>query len=234
MKRNATVSPLLRLPSEIRNRIYGFVFGVHRLYIDYNPHEHNYKIIEGRREKIHVPGGLYHFAGVGLDEKICIGLLRVCRQTHEEAALLPYTLNTFYFANSWVHRRFGKESKPVQKRAIRNWWYMSTATSLRVQESRRAHLAKSWSRTLESNESRSRAPEVDESLSKARKRERWILAKALEVDESRSRARKRERWMSAEGSEVKESRSRAPELDEPPRARKWEQWMAAEEFGFLT
>ena len=154
MKRNATVSPLLRLPSEIRNRMYNVVFGAHRLHIDYRPHEHIRQVIEGRRDRIHVPGGLYHFAGVGLDQKICIGLLRVCRQTYEEAALLPYTLNTFRFTNDWVRRRFEKESKPVHKRAVCKYGYMSKAKLLRVQASGRARLTKSRSRAQKSDRSR--------------------------------------------------------------------------------
>ncbi len=168
MKRNATVSPLLRLPSEIRNRIYGFVFGVHRLYIDYNPHEHNHKINEGRRERIHVPGGLYHLAGVGLDKKICIRLLRVCRQTYEEAALLPYTLNTFHFANIWVDRRFKKESKPVQRRAIGKYGrYMSHDKLLRVQQEAKAQrrasvVAKMRRRVSEAIKAQERVSEVIE------------------------------------------------------------------------
>ena len=125
MHRNATASPLLSLPPEIRNRIFNLVLGCQRLWISYKPHEHFTRTIKGQRHHVHVPGGLYHQTGARFDKKLHLGLLRVCRQTYGEVALLPYALNTFFFKDVWVRRKFMKERRPVQQRAIGNYKYMS-------------------------------------------------------------------------------------------------------------
>ncbi|KAI4137026.1 MAG: hypothetical protein L6R39_007506 [Caloplaca ligustica] len=49
MKRNFATSPLLRLPPEIRNRIYSLALGPHRIVVRYIPHEHYYKTIKKQR-----------------------------------------------------------------------------------------------------------------------------------------------------------------------------------------
>jgi hypothetical protein len=71
--RNATFSPLLRLPPEIRNTIYTFVFGI------------------GTILMIHLRYGL------SCRTEGSLNLLRVCRQVYTETCLLPYKLNTFDF-----------------------------------------------------------------------------------------------------------------------------------------
>ncbi len=108
-KRNSTVSPLLSLPPEIRNRIYDLVLGGQMLWISYNFHE-RHDIIKGRLKKIHT--------GFKLDQKVQIGFLRVCRQIYGEAALLPYALNKFIFRTDCVRRKFEKITRPAQKRAV--------------------------------------------------------------------------------------------------------------------
>ncbi|KAI4946678.1 hypothetical protein J4E91_006849 [Alternaria rosae] len=70
---NATTSPLLLLPAEIRNMIFA-------LALDHQ----DIMIIRGRiYNKIRAP----------------VNLLRVCRQIHAETALLPYKLNFFALSN---------------------------------------------------------------------------------------------------------------------------------------
>ncbi|KAL8721886.1 MAG: hypothetical protein Q9225_001522 [Loekoesia sp. 1 TL-2023] len=121
MERNSASSPLLRLPSEIRNKIYEYALGGNHLEVDYEPHEHKYKTIKKQRYRTHYGGGLYHeCAGEGDDipSSLHLGLLRVCRQIYGEAALLPYALNTFVFESDWVMKRCFETLRPVQKRAM--------------------------------------------------------------------------------------------------------------------
>lgn len=136
MERNRAASPLLRLPPEVRNRIYEFVLGGHRIIVDYTPHDHEYttqveythnehgakKRIETRRLRNHFGGGLKHRI---VDDKrdrgsttLHLGLLRVCRQVYEEAALLPYVLNSFVFCNQWVMKKCMWNLRPAQKLAL--------------------------------------------------------------------------------------------------------------------
>ncbi|KAH7076569.1 hypothetical protein BKA63DRAFT_594012 [Paraphoma chrysanthemicola] len=82
---NAIESSLLRLPAELRNKIYAYVF-----------YEGTYCLKISNRTR---PG---HY----LPEKVpvcleqcnhALALLRVCRQVHAEAKLFPYWLNVFQF-----------------------------------------------------------------------------------------------------------------------------------------
>ena len=123
MKRNSTTSRLLSLPSEIRNRIYNLVLGGERLAISYEPHQRKYKQLDYCRYRVHVGGGLYHHLALngyrrGARRTLHLGLIRVCRQIYGETALLPYALNEFAFENDWVRRKFWKETKPAQQRAV--------------------------------------------------------------------------------------------------------------------
>ena len=82
-KSNAINSPLLRLPGEIRNMIFGWVFrGVeYGLANGYWPYD------EVVRMQIDNQSGRHTFRD--------FNLLRVCRQVHAETALLPYSLGSF-------------------------------------------------------------------------------------------------------------------------------------------
>lgn len=124
VKRNLAVSPLLSLPPELRNRIYDLVLGGKRLWIGYSLHEHKYKTTRSRRERIHIAGGLCYHERSSLLKTLNIGLLRVCRQTYGEAALMLYALNKFAFENNWVRRKFEKGMRPAQMRAIGNYKIM--------------------------------------------------------------------------------------------------------------
>ena len=121
---NATESPLLRLPAEIRNRVYGYVLGGKTLHI-IKYHKSPSKVVfryntcrlpeadshqadcvrENGSENTSFDYIKYHEAQgcrfAGRDRfntgRLDIQLLRVCRQIHREAALIPYTMNTFSF-----------------------------------------------------------------------------------------------------------------------------------------
>ncbi|KAF1840439.1 uncharacterized protein K460DRAFT_411022 [Cucurbitaria berberidis CBS 394.84] len=74
---NASTSPLLRIPSKIRNAIYSYVLT-----------EGTYTVV-----------GVNDTNGVTLQDAKPhhLALLSVCRQTYRETAMLPFTLNTFRF-----------------------------------------------------------------------------------------------------------------------------------------
>lgn len=117
MNRNASVSPLLRLPPEIRIRIFKFVLGGQQIWIGHYPSYSN------NFDPSHYGGAFYHLntadgTGRGLD----IRLLRVCRQVFMETSLLPYALNHFSFVSTSVRQEFERLVRPgkkkVQKKAI--------------------------------------------------------------------------------------------------------------------
>ena len=113
MIRNASVSPLLRLPAEIRLRIYKLVLGGQKLWIDYAPPES----VRHRHR-----GGRF-FATSDIDDKdLNLCLPRVCRHIFTETSLLPFALNEFFFETGKTRRMFEKSTRPgkkrVQKKAI--------------------------------------------------------------------------------------------------------------------
>jgi hypothetical protein len=95
---NATNSPLLHLPGELRNQIYGYVLGDLKL-------------------KFYLYKASFRKKGNKLE------LLFTCRQVYAETALLPYTLNTFTFKTSALKykphlRHFLKKSLGAQIQAM--------------------------------------------------------------------------------------------------------------------
>ncbi len=74
-RQNQQQSPLLRLPPELRNKIYGYVLGG--------------KVFQFRSEKYH------ELVKSSMKKKQNLALLGVCRQVYAETALLPFTLSTF-------------------------------------------------------------------------------------------------------------------------------------------
>ena len=119
MNRNASDSHFLRLPLEIRVRIYKLVLGGQDLWIGLHyPNSDSYR-------ELHYGGRFYHLnltdyltdplpdrSVKGLD----IRLLRVCRQIFTETALLPYALNHFVFDTQDVLNHFEKLVRPGKKR----------------------------------------------------------------------------------------------------------------------
>ncbi|KAI4701716.1 hypothetical protein J4E81_003456 [Alternaria sp. BMP 2799] len=73
-KRNATASPLLRLPAELRNTIFAYAL------------DHDTIVLEHPVPRIRITDSRH---------KDAINLLYVCRQIYIETALLPYKLNRF-------------------------------------------------------------------------------------------------------------------------------------------
>ncbi|KAF1835439.1 hypothetical protein BDW02DRAFT_495992 [Decorospora gaudefroyi] len=86
-RQNQQDSPLLRLPPEIRNRIFGYVLGGKTFHIEYSV---NTETITNTTKSEHA-----------------LSPLAVCRQVFAETALLPFSLNTFRtfsprIFNEWI------------------------------------------------------------------------------------------------------------------------------------
>lgn len=138
MNRNHSASSLLRLPPEIRVRIYSLVLGGQRVWIYHNARRLKWRTPERTRleagqsvqpgQYFHRGGNLSHstadppISTEPLKHALHLGLLRVCRQIYTETALLPYALNTFTFKDDSVRRLFEKSARPgkkrVQKKAV--------------------------------------------------------------------------------------------------------------------
>ncbi|CAI9625594.1 unnamed protein product [Alternaria burnsii] len=95
------MSPLLRLPGEIRNEIYRHVL--------------NKGVFEFENDVV--------LRTTGYGERFT--LLRVCREIYNETRLLPFSLNTFYFGSFEVFHKFivkfttAKFTTTKQRQAIR-------------------------------------------------------------------------------------------------------------------
>jgi hypothetical protein len=107
LERNARDSPLLRLPAELRNRVYELVLYEGR----YNFAGNKYVDFDTGWESL---DGVKVYA----EDHNRLSLLRVCRQLYCDTALLPFSLNTFVFRSRSI-RELAKESlSPLQAGAI--------------------------------------------------------------------------------------------------------------------
>ncbi|KAF2622061.1 hypothetical protein BU25DRAFT_426018 [Macroventuria anomochaeta] len=100
--RNATMSPLLCLPAELRNRVFAYILG-----------GYEFKLQGGWNGRCQARHILSDVGGHGI-----LGLLRTCRQIYAETRMLPFALNTFSCddyptVERWVRRI------PVQMRTVR-------------------------------------------------------------------------------------------------------------------
>lgn len=122
MNRNGSVCGLLRLPPEIRLRIYKLVLGGQRLWIGHHPAQTQYGTGWPSNHQMHRGGQFYHKTVNGSGRGIDLRLLRVCRQIFSETALLPYALNKFTFQGDDVRGAFERMTRPgkklMQKKAI--------------------------------------------------------------------------------------------------------------------
>jgi hypothetical protein len=80
--RNQKVSPLLRLPAELRNKIYGYAFSEVRITPRLDHHSKKFSV---KREDTRIQPAYSTVHRGNL-----LALLLVCRQIHAEAALLPF------------------------------------------------------------------------------------------------------------------------------------------------
>ncbi|KAK3624342.1 hypothetical protein LTR56_021060 [Elasticomyces elasticus] len=118
---NATTSPLLKLPPEIRNRIWGFLFGGKIVHIQYEytrpgrrmvhficqvpnddedaaEHITHHNELDGSPDRFEIYRSRHQqCSGSGTVKRTSLPMaaLQTCRQVHEEAALLPFQRNEF-------------------------------------------------------------------------------------------------------------------------------------------
>ncbi|KAH7076568.1 hypothetical protein BKA63DRAFT_411359, partial [Paraphoma chrysanthemicola] len=101
--RNDLNSPLLRLPGEIRNLIYGYV------------------LCEGSYEIRHSWRNLTFAFYIQRKVHYRLSLLAVCRRTYEETALLSFSLNKFSFVETYALEEYLIRNLHVaQRNAIRS------------------------------------------------------------------------------------------------------------------
>ena len=115
---NAQSSPLLRLPAELRNRIFGYVLGGHEVrfvWEDKPRHQRSNRIFEIQRAG-------ENSVMTSEEKKRFLSLTLASRQIYTETAMLPFAANTFVFvglrhpeeAEKWLAQLF----LPAQQNAI--------------------------------------------------------------------------------------------------------------------
>lgn len=129
MDKNATRSPLLRLTPELRNRIYKLVLcpgSIHiwcRNSLKKTVVTHiNCAVSKSstgpmdswQKEDAYECGSANDTTFATLD----LSLLLVCKQIHEEVALLPFTSNTFIVDSPWMLATFANQLITAQRTAI--------------------------------------------------------------------------------------------------------------------
>jgi hypothetical protein len=116
MNMNSDQSPLLKLPAELRNKIFGYVMGSYDIYIEasrntpYRGHGHLTRYVDYQILTTILPPGLDYRPAAPGDDLPNFALSRVCRQLYGETSPLPYTLNNFKFVNSSYRYSITKES----------------------------------------------------------------------------------------------------------------------------
>ncbi|KAK5684904.1 hypothetical protein LTS10_002979 [Elasticomyces elasticus] len=146
-KKNATNSPLLRLPPEIRNQIWCLVLGGNSIHactlgdkykdhsICQNPEDElNTALVVTRHLQKDEKTGWYdghgaHYVGVPLR----LAIIQSCRQTHQETALLPYQNNKFVcldFENlaCFLRTLVLEQARAIETLTVHVRWPYATAT----------------------------------------------------------------------------------------------------------
>lgn len=142
-KRNATESPLLLLPAEVRNQIYSLTLGGHTIHVFDRSrgrasvyaicveHEHHREMAEsvgreeGSRPNVYATYSLRHLGCKRntfptFHTAVQLHLLRVCRQMHQEAALIPYAENKLTFNCTNSLRNFLRKVTLAQAQSIKS------------------------------------------------------------------------------------------------------------------
>jgi hypothetical protein len=105
-RRNGEESPLLRLPAELRNKIYEYAIGGHVIELFDSTKKPHYNMLS------QADG---HYTALANPTV----LSKICRQLHSETALLPYSLNTFHGHLRRIHR-FLKGLTKAQREQIKS------------------------------------------------------------------------------------------------------------------
>ncbi|KAK5134477.1 hypothetical protein LTR08_006394 [Meristemomyces frigidus] len=148
---NATDSPLLILPPEIRNRIWRYVLAggtihMRRLHmrrarakergpllpmvcgLQASPEE---EALECKRDNNTVAHPTYLEAHQDCTQLLKLSMLRVCRQVHQEAALLPFQENDFVFFSFGDLKCCIEKLLPAQSKALHSITLLEDASFFR-------------------------------------------------------------------------------------------------------
>ena len=104
-RRNEAESSLLRLPAELRNKIYEYAVGGHVIELISSKKKPHYKMLSQANG---------HYTALANPTV----LSKICRQLHKETALLPYSLNTFHGSLRRIHK-FSKGLTKAQRKQIK-------------------------------------------------------------------------------------------------------------------
>ncbi|KAK5164682.1 uncharacterized protein LTR77_009888 [Saxophila tyrrhenica] len=130
---NQTNSPLLRLPAEIRNRIYDLALRTSTVHIfsarGKGPEPHitahtctskksDQEMANTMRQDDMRPDVDGEDSDQYTGSPYSIALLRTCKQIHHESALLPFKINTFSFRSAMELERFANRLLPCQREAL--------------------------------------------------------------------------------------------------------------------
>lgn len=105
-RRNEKESPLLRLPAELRNKIYEYTIGGYVIELFESTKKPHYNMLS------QADG---HYTALANPTV----LSKTCRQLHKETALLPYSLNTFHGRIRYIHK-FLKGLTKAQREQIKS------------------------------------------------------------------------------------------------------------------
>lgn len=131
---NRQISPLLRIPIELRLQVYELVLGDRQIHVFFVPWQHKRRTKDGQAHIEIIKGGFrYEVLRLKQDpwaldskqmrhsEKSITLLSGVCRQLYHETSLLPQQMNTWSFQNLHVMERYilRENRMPLlQRRAI--------------------------------------------------------------------------------------------------------------------
>jgi hypothetical protein len=150
-KRNSLKSPLLRLPAELRNKIFAFALGGHDITIYSTIYSTTSCLMDHTFGK-----DFLSYTAVSSDKeaqgfvKPAFQLPRVCRQIYSETATLAYVLNTFKFDREtltknkgkysgngystmdlWLDRLLPAQIKAIQSLQVSRWYWRRYVSGLR-------------------------------------------------------------------------------------------------------
>ncbi|KAH7087196.1 hypothetical protein FB567DRAFT_61545 [Paraphoma chrysanthemicola] len=115
-------SPLLRLPGEIRTQIFANVLGGYDVQFGRNPKARDTDRPTSARQGHHK---VLEFRRSGHDDlatetfRASLALISVCRQIYAEAAMVPFTCNTWVLYPETSEKSLAQRLLPAQQNAIR-------------------------------------------------------------------------------------------------------------------
>lgn len=123
-EQNQDTSPLLRVPVEIRMRIFAYVLAVGQIHIRYRPWQRQSRIKQGVADVEVLPGRFFSrvldanenpwrspAVDFGHSPRRITIISGVCRQLYAETAVLPFRLNAWSFESTRLMERYIQREK---------------------------------------------------------------------------------------------------------------------------